>query len=48
MVARRNDLHRRDFHQGEEIDEEALTKLVRAAVALNESEPEANRRSPTR
>ena len=26
-----------DFHQGEEIDEEALKKLVRAAVALNES-----------
>jgi hypothetical protein len=26
-----------DFHQGEEIDEEALKALVRAAVALNES-----------
>jgi hypothetical protein len=26
-----------DFHQGMEIDEEALKKLVRAAVALNES-----------
>ncbi len=27
-----------DFHEGEEIDEEALKDLVRAAVALNESE----------
>jgi hypothetical protein len=26
-----------DFHEGEEIDEEALKGLVRAAVALNES-----------
>ena len=26
-----------DFHEGEEIDEEALKTLVRAAVALNES-----------
>jgi hypothetical protein len=26
-----------DFHEGEEIDEEALKALVRAAVALNES-----------
>src|SRR4051794_11292347 len=26
-----------DFHEGEEIDEEALKDLVRAAVALNES-----------
>jgi len=26
-----------DFHEGEEIDEEALKELVRAAVALNES-----------
>ena len=26
-----------DFHQGDEIDEEALKTLVRAAVALNES-----------
>ena len=26
-----------DFHQGEEIDEEALKALVRAAAALNES-----------
>jgi hypothetical protein len=26
-----------DFHEGEEIDEEALRALVRAAVALNES-----------
>ena len=26
-----------DFHQGEEIDEEALKALVRAAIALNES-----------
>ena len=26
-----------DFHEGEEIDEEALKNLVRAAVALNES-----------
>jgi hypothetical protein len=28
-----------DFHEGEEIDEEALKALVRAAVALNESKP---------
>ena len=26
-----------DFHEGEEIDEEALKALVRAAVTLNES-----------
>jgi hypothetical protein len=26
-----------DFHEGEEIDEEALKALVRAAVALNKS-----------
>ena len=26
-----------DFHEGEEIDEQALQRLVRAAVALNES-----------
>jgi hypothetical protein len=26
-----------DFHEGEEIDEEALKGLIRAAVALNES-----------
>jgi hypothetical protein len=26
-----------DFHEGEEVDEEALKALVRAAVALNES-----------
>jgi len=26
-----------DFHEGEQIDEEALKKLVRAAVALNKS-----------
>jgi hypothetical protein len=26
-----------DFHEGEEIDEQALKSLVRAAVALNES-----------
>jgi hypothetical protein len=26
-----------DFHEGEEIDEEALQELIRAAVALNES-----------
>jgi hypothetical protein len=26
-----------DFHEGEEIDEEALKALIRAAVALNES-----------
>jgi hypothetical protein len=26
-----------DFHEGEEIDEEAFTSLVRAAVALNEA-----------
>ena len=26
-----------DFHEGEEIDEEALKALVRAAIALNES-----------
>jgi hypothetical protein len=26
-----------DFHEGEEVDEDALTALVRAAVALNES-----------
>jgi hypothetical protein len=26
-----------DIHEGEEIDEEALKALVRAAVALNES-----------
>ena len=26
-----------DFHEGEEIDEEALKTLIRAAVALNES-----------
>jgi hypothetical protein len=26
-----------DFHEGDEIDEEAFTALVRAAVALNES-----------
>jgi hypothetical protein len=29
-----------DFHEGEEIDEEALKTLVRAAVALNESKPQ--------
>ena len=28
-----------DIHEGEEIDEEALKTLVRAAVALNESAP---------
>jgi hypothetical protein len=28
-----------DFHEEEEIDEEALKSLVRAAVALNESRP---------
>jgi hypothetical protein len=28
-----------DFHEGEEIDEEALKTLIRAAVALNESKP---------
>jgi hypothetical protein len=28
-----------DFHEGEEIDEEALKALVRAAVALNASKP---------
>jgi hypothetical protein len=28
-----------DVHEGEEIDEEALKALVRAAVALNESRP---------
>jgi hypothetical protein len=26
-----------DFHEGEEIDEQALTALIRAAVALNEA-----------
>ena len=26
-----------DFHEGDEVDEEALKDLVRAAVALNES-----------
>jgi len=26
-----------DFHEGEQVDEEALKALVRAAVALNES-----------
>jgi hypothetical protein len=26
-----------DFHEGEEIDEEALKELIRAAVALNEA-----------
>jgi hypothetical protein len=26
-----------DFHEGEEIDEKALTQLIRAAVALNEA-----------
>jgi hypothetical protein len=26
-----------DFHEGEEIDEEALKRLIRSAVALNES-----------
>jgi hypothetical protein len=26
-----------DFHEGEEIDEEALKELIRSAVALNES-----------
>jgi hypothetical protein len=28
-----------DFHEGEQIDEEALKTLVRAAVSLNESRP---------
>jgi hypothetical protein len=30
-----------DFHEGEEIDEEALKALVRAAVALNESKAQS-------
>jgi hypothetical protein len=30
-----------DFHEGEEIDEEALKTLVRAAVALNESKAQS-------
>jgi hypothetical protein len=30
-----------DFHEGEEIDEEALTTLVRAAVTLNESKAQS-------
>jgi hypothetical protein len=30
-----------DFHEGEEIDEEALKNLVRAAVALNKSKAQS-------
>ncbi len=33
-----------DFHEGEQIDEEALKTLVRAAVTLNKSAAKANRR----
>ncbi|TKT82741.1 DUF1801 domain-containing protein [Aquamicrobium sp. LC103] len=35
-----------DFHEGDEIDEEALKALVRAAVALNTSRPARARKSP--
>jgi hypothetical protein len=36
-VARGNTRRAIDFHEGEEIDEEALKALVRAAVTLNAS-----------
>jgi hypothetical protein len=36
-----------DFHEGDEIDEEALKALVRAAIALNSSRP-ARRRVPSK
>jgi hypothetical protein len=32
-----------DFHQGEEVDEEAFKALVRSAVTLNRSRPARNR-----
>jgi hypothetical protein len=30
-----------DFHEGDEIDEEALKTLIRAAMALNQSKAES-------
>ena len=37
-----------DFHEGDEIDEEALKALIRAAVALNTSSAWTPRRRPAR
>jgi hypothetical protein len=37
-----------DMHEGDEIDEEALKALIRAAVALNTSEPAAARPARSR
>ena len=36
-----------DIHEGEEIDEEALKALIRAAVALNESKARADHERAT-
>lgn len=33
-----------DFHEGDEVDEEALTELVRAAIALNKSGSKTSRK----
>lgn len=33
-----------DFHEGDEVDEEALKELIRAAVALNKSGRKASRK----
>ena len=34
-----------DFHEGDKIDEEALKALIRAAVALNTSNPKGSRKT---
>lgn len=33
-----------DFHEGDEVDEEALTELIRAAIALNKSGRKTSRK----
>ena len=33
-----------DFHEGDEVDDEALTELVRAAIALNKSGSKTSRK----
>ncbi len=33
-----------DFHQGDQVDEEALKELIRSAIALNKSSPKTSRK----